>query len=78
MTQTLIMCGTMIVGALLYILVWLAWDKYITQTRLEQNQKAWDEYSNGMTDNEKWGCYELFCEEQRVKNGWRFYYFPRM
>lgn len=78
MTQTLIVCGTMIVGALLYILIWLARDRHITQTRIEQNQKAWNEYSKGMTDNKKWDCYLLFCEEQKVRNGWRFYYFPKM
>lgn len=78
MTQTLTICGAMIVVALLYILVWSAWDRHITQTRLEQNQKAWDEYSKGMTDSEKWDCYELFCREQKVKNHWQFYYFPKM
>lgn len=78
MTQILTICGAMIVVALLYILVWSAWDRHITQTRLEQNQKAWDEYSKGMTDSEKLDCYELFCEEQKVKNHWQFYYFPKM
>ena len=77
MTQTLIVCGTMIIGALLYLLVWHVRDRHITQTRLEQNQKAWNEYSKGMTDNEKRDCYLLFCEEQRAKNGWQFYYFPK-
>lgn len=78
MTQTLIMYGTMIIVALLYILIWHMWDRRITQTRLEQNQKAWNEYSKGMTDNEKWDCYLFFCEGQRSKNGWQFYYFPKM
>lgn len=78
MTQTLTICGAMIVVGLLHILVWSAWDRHITQKRLEQNQKAWDEYSKGMTVSEKLDCYELFCREQKAKNGWQFYYFPKM
>lgn len=78
MIQTFVICGAMIIGAILYILVWVAWDRCKTRTRLDQNQKAWDEYSKGMTDSEKWDSYELFCEEQKTKNGWEFYYFPKM
>ena len=78
MIQTFAICGVMIIGAILYILVWVALDRYKTRTRLAQNQRAWDEYSKGMTDSEKWDSYEWFCEEQKAKNGWEFYYFPKM
>lgn len=40
MIQTFVICGAMIIGAILYILVWVAWDRYKTRTRLEQNQKC--------------------------------------
>jgi len=78
MIQTFVICGAMIIGAILYILVWVAWDRYKTRTRLEENQKTWNEYSKGMTDCEKLDSYELFCEKQKTKNGWEFYYFPKM
>ena len=78
MIRTLTICGVSIISAILFIIVFVAIDRYITQTRLNQNQKAWDEYSKGMSFSEKLDSYLLFCEEQRVKNGWDNYYFPKI
>ena len=78
MIRTLTICGVSIISAMLFSIVFIAIDRYITQTRLNQNQKAWDEYSKGMSFNEKLDSYLLFCEEQRVKNGWDNYYFPKI
>ena len=78
MTQTLIICGVSIISAILFILVFVVLDRYITQTRVKQNQKAWDEYSKGMSFSEKLDSYEQFCEEQKLKNEWDYYYFPKI
>lgn len=78
MIRTLTICGVAIISAILFILVWLELDIFITRIRLNQNQKAWDEYSKGMSFSEKLDSYLQFCEEQRLKNGWDYYYFPKM
>ena len=53
-------------------------DNIITGKRLKINQKAWDEYSANMDFNRKLNEYLPWCREQKIKNGWKFYYFPRM
>lgn len=78
MIQIWTVFGVSTISAILFILVFVAWDRYITQIRLKQNQKAWDEYSKGMSFSEKLDSYEQFCEEQKVKNGWNYYYFPKI
>ena len=49
-----------------------------TGHRLKTNQKAWDEYSANMDFDRKLDAYLPWCTEQKMKNGWNFYYFPRM
>ncbi len=53
-------------------------DYIITWHRLKTNQKAWDEYSENMDFDRKLDAYLPWCTEQKMKNGWNFYYFPRM
>lgn len=53
-------------------------DKVITNKRLKQNQKEWDEYSKNMTDDEKLREYLPFCFSQKAKYGWGYYYLPKM
>lgn len=53
-------------------------DYIITGHRLKTNQKAWDEYSANMDFDRKLDAYVPWCEEQKMKNGWNNYYFPRM
>lgn len=53
-------------------------DYIITRHRLKTNQKAWDEYSANMDFDRKLDAYLPWCTEQKMKNGWSFYYFPRM
>nr|DAX12694.1 MAG TPA: hypothetical protein [Bacteriophage sp.] len=45
--------------------------------RLKINQKAWDEYSANMDFDRKFDAYLPWCTEQKIKNGWHNYYFPR-
>lgn len=78
MEQTLIICGVAIISAILFILVFYEWDRFITQTRLNQNQKAWNEYSKGMSFSQKSDSYLQFCKEQKEKNRWNYYYFPKI
>ena len=78
MVQIWTIFGVSTISAILFVLVLIVWDRYITQTRIKQNQKAWDEYSKGMSFSEKLDIYEQFCEEQKMKNGWKFYYSPKM
>lgn len=64
--------------AFLYLGVDFLIDYIITRHRLKTNQKAWDEYSANMDFNRKFDAYLHWCTEQKMKNGWDFYYFPRM
>lgn len=63
--------------AFLYLGVDFLIDYIITRHRLKINQKAWDEYSKNMSWEEKLEKYVPWCEEQRIKNRWDFYYCPR-
>lgn len=68
-----------IVGAVfLFLGVYFLINHIITGKRLKINQKAWDEYSANMDFNRKLNEYLPWCREQKIKNGWKFYYFPRM
>ena len=64
--------------AFLLLGVYFLIDYIITGQRLKINQKAWDEYSANMDFNRKLNEYLPWCREQKIKNGWKFYYFPRM
>ena len=64
--------------AFLYLVVYLLVDSIITRHRIKTNQKAWDEYSANMDFDRKLDAYLPWCTEQKMKNGWDFYYFPRM
>ena len=64
--------------AFLFLGVYLLVNSIITRHRLKTNQKAWDEYSANMDFDIKMDAYLPWCTEQKMKNGWDFYYFPRM
>ena len=64
--------------AFLYLGVDFLIDYIITRHRLKTNQKAWDEYSANMDFNRKFDAYLVLFIEKKKKNGWDFYYFPRM
>ena len=64
--------------AFLFLGVYLLIDNIITGHRLKINQKAWNEYSENMDFDRKLDAYLPWCTEQKIKNGWDFYYFPRM
>jgi len=53
-------------------------DRIVTRKRVAKNQRAWNEYSKGMTKEEKISVYLTWCELRRLENGWEHYYFPRM
>ena len=62
----------------LFLGVYFLIDHIITGQRLKINQKAWDEYSANMDFDRKLDAYVTWCEEQKMKNGWNSYYFPRI
>ena len=64
--------------AFLFLGVYFLIDYIITGQRLKINQKAWNEYSANMDFDRKSNAYVPWCEEQKMKNGWNNYYFPRM
>lgn len=70
----LVMAGATFLFLGAYFLI----DYIITGQRLKINQKAWDEYSANMDFDRKLDAYVPWCEEQKMKNGWNFYYFPRI
>lgn len=64
-------------AAFLLLGVYFLIDHIITVKRLKINQKAWDEYSANMDSDRKFEAYLLWCTEQKMKNGWHNYYYPR-
>ena len=64
--------------AFLFLGVYFLIDYIITGRRIKTNQKVWDEYSANMDFDRKFDAYLPWCTEQKMKNGWDFYYFPRM
>lgn len=70
---TLVIAG----AAFLFLGVYFLIDYIITRHRLKINQNAWDEYSANMDFNRKVYAYLPWRIEQKTKNGWRNYYFPR-
>lgn len=64
-------------AAFLFLGVYLLIDYIITGQRLKLNQKAWDEYSANMDFDRKLDVYVSWCKEQKMKNGWHNYYFPK-
>ncbi len=71
--EALLMAGITFLCFGVYLLI----DYIITRHRSKINQKAWDEYSANMDFNRKLD-YLPWCTDQKMKNGWEFYYFPRM
>lgn len=61
----------------LFLGVYFLIDYIITRHRLKINQNAWDEYSANMDFDRKVYAYLPWCIEQKTKNGWRNYYFPK-
>lgn len=61
----------------LFLGVYFLIDHIITGQRLKINQKDWDEYSANMDFDRKFDAYLPWCREQKIKNGWHNYYFPR-
>ena len=64
--------------AFLFLGVYFIIDYIITGHRIKTNQKALDEYSANMDFDRKLDAYLPWCTVQKMKNGWNFYYFPRM
>ena len=74
------MGAVMIIGLIGTTFLWVHFivDRIITTIRLRDNQKAWDEYSEGMTLNEKFNVYDEWCRRRKIEKHWKFFYFPRM
>lgn len=67
-----------LVIGILYLGSWFLVDLLITNKRVEENQKAWNEYSKNMTYNEKLECFIDFLRERQLEKGWPYLYIPRM
>lgn len=65
-------------AGLLFLAIWLISDRIITNKRIAENQKAWNEYSKGMTEDEKLDCFADFLWERRIEKGWAFFYIPKI
>lgn len=67
-----------LVIGILYLGIWFLVDLLITNKRVEENQKAWNEYSKNMTDDEKFECFIDFLRKRQLEKGWSHLYIPRM
>ena len=68
----------LIIFSVVYCIGFVVFDSIITRIRLNISQKEWDEYSSGMTENEKLECFIDFIEQNKIKHGWEFLYIPKM
>lgn len=62
--------------AAIFLIIFFAVDRYLTNKRIKINQLAWDEFSKGMTDREKMNCFMDFLYRQQEKYGWSCLYIP--
>lgn len=64
---------------LLFGVGWIICDWIITNRRVAKNQSEWDAYCKKyhLTETKKICEYLPFCERQKAKYGWKYYYFPR-
>lgn len=63
---------------ILFLGIWFFVDLFITRKRVEENQKAWNEYSKNMTNDEKYECFFDFLHKRQFEKGWPDLYIPRM
>lgn len=68
----------LIISSLAFIIVYLSISHIITLKRVNENQKAWNEYSKDMSDNEKMDCFYDWLSARKVEKGWKHYYIPKM
>lgn len=64
--------------AIVFTVIYLFADHVITIIRVEQNQKAWNEYSKDMTDSEKLNCFGDWLSMRKNEKGWKYFYVPRL
>lgn len=66
----------LIVIGLIAIGIGIIFNNVVTRKRVILNQKEWDEYCKGMTDDEKREAFFSWCEENKAKYCWPHYYYP--
>lgn len=66
----------MLIFTIIFISGFYLVDLYLTRKRVAKNQKEWDEYSKGMTDQEKMDCFIEFLYRQKAKYNWNDIYIP--
>ena len=66
----------MLIFTIIFIAGFYLVDLYLTRKRVSKNQREWDEYSKGMTDQEKMACFFDFLYRQKVKYNWNYLYIP--
>lgn len=75
----MIVCMLAAAGTNLSILfLYFVFDHIITKKRIEINQKEWDAYSEGMTEEEKMDIFFYWLEINKQKHGWRYLYIPHI
>lgn len=62
----------------IFLGIYFAIDKIITNKRLNENQREWEKYSEGMTDTEKRECFSDWLTMRKLEKGWSFYYIPKI
>ena len=67
-----------LLAGIFFLAAWFVSDAIITSKRIKENQIAWNEYSKGMTAEEKLDCFADFLYERRMEKGWKFFYIPKI
>lgn len=73
----IISCFLILIIPLAGLGVYIA-DVIVTSHRLKINQREWDEYSKGMTTDEKMDIFIDWMNENKRKHKWKNLYIPRM
>lgn len=63
----------LIVIGLIAIGIGIIFNNVVTRKRVILNQKEWDEYCKGMTDDGKREAFFSWCEENKAKHCWPHY-----
>lgn len=70
--------ATMLSLTSIAISAYLLIDGYITNKRLKQNQKEWNEYSKDMSVDEMYAVFGNWIKQNQIKHGWKYMYIPSM
>ena len=66
----------MLILGICSVIIFLIIDRMVTNYRLAESQREWNEYSKGMTRSEKIETFLEWLEHNKAIHGWKYLYIP--